>query len=496
MNLERDVLSLMTTDKGMAVVVEEQMSAEVFEVPRNEEAYAWALDYFRRDQQPPTRDAFGHEFPGIELLAPEEVGESARWLVAKLQERYTTNQIQEALLTGARLSTVNPVAGLEELHELSGHALEQVGKGNQGSTADVRWRAKADKHADDILARQEGQRIADAKANGHRKIKLTKASDTQPQPVEWVWTSRPSDYAENLPPGVPDRAGRRIPVGELTIAAGREATGKSTFSAWLAARISTGALPGLWYGIPRRVLWVSREESWERVTVPRLMAHAADLSMVSRVEVEVSGVEYEYQLSLPADLTAFESAIVSHEVALVVFDPLLSVISGKLDSHNEAKMREALEPLSKVAQRTDSVMLGIGHFNKSESVDLAKLLTGSGAFKNVARAMFGFVTDTSAEDDVQRGVFTQAKNSLGRNDLSVRYHIETGDDAPSRLRDRDPDRGVSVRARRREPAQGRGRARRGACQGAACRPGKGGRPQDGIAVLSAPVHPAAPRRPR
>ncbi|MFZ1410595.1 MAG: AAA family ATPase, partial [Micropruina sp.] len=211
----------------------------------------------------------------------------------------------------------------------------------------------------------------------------------------------------------------RLPAGSLVMAAGREGTGKSSFGIWLAAQITRGLLRGSYFGTPWRCLYVATEDSWEYTLVPRLMAAGADLRLVGRFDV-VSDTDEELTLSLPHDNVLLEAEIVRHAVALVVVDPLMSAITETIDTHRERDVRLALDPLAKLADRTGSIVLGIAHFNKSGSTDAAALITGSGAFKNVPRAILGFARDTSA--DVR--VMTQVKNSLGRDDLpSLTYAI-------------------------------------------------------------------------
>ena len=81
-----------------------------------------------------------------------------------------------------------------------------------------------------------------------RRARVTWACDIRIRPVVWAWT---------------DNDEGRIPAGSLSIAAGREGTGKSSFGTWLAARITRGTLPGNLYGTLRRVLYVAVEDSWE-----------------------------------------------------------------------------------------------------------------------------------------------------------------------------------------------------------------------------------------
>ncbi len=239
-----------------------------------------------------------------------------------------------------------------------------------------------------------------------RSLRLTRASDIEPEPVVWAWL---------------DEGEGRIPAGALSVAAGREGTGKSSFGMWMAAQITRGLLPGNFYGRPRAVFYVAVEDSWKQTIVPRLIGAGADLDLVYRVEA----VEAEYgetTLSLPQDNSLMEKAIAEHDVALVVLDPLMSCIGKGIDTHRERDVRTALDPLASMADRTGAVLLGIAHFGKGAGTDPSALITGSGAFKNVPRAVFGFARD----DDNDCRVMSQSKNSLGRSDLpSLSYNIET-----------------------------------------------------------------------
>ncbi|MET9264122.1 AAA family ATPase [Amycolatopsis sp. NPDC004079] len=240
-----------------------------------------------------------------------------------------------------------------------------------------------------------------------RRARITWASEIEPVPVVWAWEL--------------DGFGR-VPAGSLSIAAGREGTGKSSFGLWVAAKITHGELPGSYHGHSRTVLYVAVEDSWKHAIVPRLIAVGADLAKVARFDV-VTGLDTEATLSLPVDNDILEQTIVSHDVALVVIDPLMSVIAERIDTHREREVRRALDPLAQLADRTGAVILGIAHFGKGRIGDAASLITGSGAFKNVPRSIFGFARDEAAVPGVR--VMTQVKNSLGRDDLpSLSYGIE------------------------------------------------------------------------
>ncbi|CED92177.1 MULTISPECIES: AAA family ATPase [Actinomyces] len=243
--------------------------------------------------------------------------------------------------------------------------------------------------------------------DGARQLRVTWVDTITPRAVRWAW-----EYEGD----------GRIPVGSLSLAAGREGTGKSSFGIWLAAQITRGTLPGAYRGQARRVLYVAVEDSWEYTLVPRLMAAGADLSKVGRVQVQEAFGE-EVTMSLPRDNTALEEAIAANDVALVVVDPLMSLLGDGLSASRSREVRRMLDPLVRIADRTGSVVLGIAHHNKGAHTDPIMAVSESKAFTDVPRSVFAFARD----DGNDCRVVSQTKNSLGRDAASLpslQYTIE------------------------------------------------------------------------
>ena len=147
--------------------------------------------------------------------------------------------------------------------------------------------------------------------------------------------------------------------------------------------------------------------------MPRLLAAGADLAKVYRADV-VDADGFDVPLSLPKDTAALLQSIRDVEAAVVVFDPLLSRLDHRLDSHKDADVRRALEPLAAMADSGAVSVWGLIHVNKSTSSDALTLLMGSRAFAAVARAVL-FVA-VNPDDENQR-LLSQVKNNLGRLDL-------------------------------------------------------------------------------
>lgn len=230
---------------------------------------------------------------------------------------------------------------------------------------------------------------------GTRRLVLVAADSIKPRPVFWLWDGR-------------------LALGTLGLLAGREGLGKSTLGYWTAARVTRGELEGTYRGVPKSVLVCATEDSWEHTIVPRLIAAGADLARVFRVEV-LNALDIHVGLSLPRDLIALERAAGETDAALLLLDPLMSRL-GDLDTHRDAEVRQALEPLVAIADRTGMAVLGVIHHNKSGSTDPLQLVMGSKAFTAVARSVHTVVPDPDDESDTRR-LFGTPKNNLGRTDL-------------------------------------------------------------------------------
>lgn len=249
-----------------------------------------------------------------------------------------------------------------------------------------------------------------------RRIRLTPASAVKVRPVRWLW--------DTTPEGASPTSHGRIAMGSLTIAAGTPGLGKSQFAAWMAARITRGELPGELYGKPRAVIYAATEDSWEYTIAPRLRAAGADLERVFCVEVQDDGEQYA-RLTLPVDTAALGQVAEEYGVALLIADPLLSLIDKGINDYRAAEVRHALEPLVKAAEQHGFTVLGLAHFTKSGGADPLARLAGSGAFGQVIRSMIAFARQDGAEGEEPQFVMSLEKNNLGRNDLpSHAYTIE------------------------------------------------------------------------
>lgn len=230
-----------------------------------------------------------------------------------------------------------------------------------------------------------------------RKVLLRPLSGVTPKPVRWLWD-------------------RRVPLGELTIIGGREGLGKSTVLAWVAAQVTRGTLPGS-LDSPRPVLWVTSEDSLEYVLVPRLLAAGADMGLIMAVTVERSPGNEENPL-FPLDEVDLGAKALEVGAALLIVDPLVSSLASDVDTHRDHSLRQALDPLRKMAEGSGMSVIGALHENKTKNAsDYGDKLLGARTFSAVARSVLGVVVDKDDPEGRRRYLGVSKSNLTNRLDV-------------------------------------------------------------------------------
>jgi putative DNA primase/helicase len=127
--------------------------------------------------------------------------------------------------------------------------------------------------------------------------------------------------------------------------------------------------------------------------------------------------------NLQADLALLERKIAEiGDVVLVIIDPISSYM-GKADSHKNAEVRGALEPLNEMAERLKVAILSITHFSKTGAGNNSKALhrfIGSIAFVGAPRAAFAVIEDA---DNEGRILLLHAKNNMAPKPQGLAYRL-------------------------------------------------------------------------
>lgn len=240
----------------------------------------------------------------------------------------------------------------------------------------------------------------------------------------------------------------RMPLGAVTLLAGRQGLGKSTLLADITARLTRGTLTGDLHGQPTAVLIASYEDTYESTTVPRLLAAGADLDLAVGLDLLEDG--RPDLLSLPGDLDLIAGTARQYKAGALLIDPLMAGLSGGVDSHRDQDVRRALAPLGQLAADAELAILAVLHLRKGAASDALDRISGSVAFTAAARSVLAFGRGNEEEGCPSR-VLAHAKSNLGPLAPSLAYQVE-----PKTVRHGDLDISTSRLISKGECAVGAG----------------------------------------
>jgi putative DNA primase/helicase len=234
-----------------------------------------------------------------------------------------------------------------------------------------------------------------------QKLNLISAADITPRQVEWLWKDWLAD-------------------GKLHLLAGPPGVGKTNIAMSIAAILSIG---GVWpcgnlVRETKTVIW-SGEDSPDDTLVPRLIALGAKMENILFVS-EVQNRSSIRTFDPANDLELLSQAI--HDfgnVGLLILDPIASCVNG--DSHKNAEVRRALQPLVNLGMKTKCGILGLTHLNKSAGKDPLEKVIGSIAFAALARIVL-FATKIEGNHPSQR-VLTRIKSNIGVDESGFYYEL-------------------------------------------------------------------------
>ncbi len=153
-----------------------------------------------------------------------------------------------------------------------------------------------------------------------QQIGLIRATDIQSDVPVWAWKYRGSGCIQR---------------GSLALFGGRPGTGKSTAARWFAARYSRGEMDGCWWNNPGHVAYIApSEESLKYTIKPGLYAAGADMTRIHFPRVTLD--DKEVRLSSLYDENKLTEVLLGTRITVVIVDPVMSTISGKVGGQTSA----------------------------------------------------------------------------------------------------------------------------------------------------------------
>jgi hypothetical protein len=235
-------------------------------------------------------------------------------------------------------------------------------------------------------------------------------SSVQAVEVAWLW---------------PDR----IPLGRITVLAGRPGCGKSIVSLDLAARVTRGLKWPDGTPCPQgSVLLLAAEDDLADTVRPRLDAAGADVGRVDALPGiltrDKDGRVSTSSITL-ADLDVIDAALEKlPDCRLVIVDPIGSYLGGRTDAHRDNEVRAVLSPLAELAARRAVAVVAVCHTRKGGAATHADdAVLGSVGFVGLARAVLHVVTDPD-DSTKRRKLLLPGKNNLAPPVAGFAFHVE------------------------------------------------------------------------
>lgn len=261
-----------------------------------------------------------------------------------------------------------------------------------------------------VLRLQWGLAGQKAHPKGQASVLATRRlSDIVSKPVSWLW------------PG-------RIARGKVSIIAGNPGGGKSQITVGIAAIVTSG---GLWPVDLQKceigsVVFLNAEDDPADTLRPRLEAAGANLDLIHIVDGvaghSANGNSAHRAFTLEEDLQRLDGTLSElGNVAAVIIDPITAYL-GKVDSHKNADVRALLAPLSDLAAKHNTAIIGVSHLTKACGSPVLMRVSGSLAFVAAARAAFLVTADPQ---DRSRRLFLPMKNNIGPDHEGLAFRIES-----------------------------------------------------------------------
>ncbi len=227
-------------------------------------------------------------------------------------------------------------------------------------------------------------------------------SNVVAEKIEWLWKGR-------------------VPKGKLTLVDGDPAKGKSALTIYVAACVTVGrAFPD---GAPCEaggVALLNAEDGLADTILPRFQAAGGDPSKVVSLATVADEDGHERLLSIPEDIPIIERGIKRVDAELVVIDPFMAFLSGKLNAHKDQDVRRALAPLAAMADKTGAAVLVVRHLNQATGQN--PLYRGGGSIGIIGQARSALVVAEDPGDD-RRRVLASLKNNLSEPAPSLVFTV-------------------------------------------------------------------------
>jgi putative DNA primase/helicase len=234
---------------------------------------------------------------------------------------------------------------------------------------------------------------------------LITLEDVEMEPVNWVWDGW-------------------LARGKIHLIAGVPEAGKTTSALSLAAILSSGQRwpDGTRAKFGNILIWTGEDDPAQTIK-PRLIQMGANIKKIWIVKGarDENGKLRPFNPATDLPELAVAAKQIPGGIDMLLIDPIVSVVGGKVDNGNNAGHREKLQPLVDFGEEMKCAIVGITHFTKGTiGKDPVDRVTGSLAFGAVARVIMAATKNKCGEPE---RMFIMAKNNLAPSAGGFGYFI-------------------------------------------------------------------------
>ena len=384
-DIKRQFVAMLLFDEESWPAAGSMVKPEYFENPVLADSVKLILKFHERYQRRPTEDEFLQEI--TTFLENSKV--------PKPPEVYM-EQVEDILLKGCTSDFAyvrDQVAKFARYQATKAAILKSIGL------------LQKDQDYDAIKAEMDSAVSVGTSAGDLDVVDL---ANVERKEIEWLWH-------------------QKIPRAKLSLIVGDPGTGKSWFTMFLAACVTTGApLPHSAHRTEQgRVVILSAEDDVEDTIVPRLEDCGGDKAFAH----VILGTKKGRMFNLAQDLDRLRAYLQAKGgVRLIIIDPISAYIGtgGKVDSHKDTDVRGILSPVVKLAKDFDVTIIGIMHLNKSQDLGAVYRVSGSMAFVAQARAVWLMTQEDREGEDRTLRYFSAVKTNLSSVQEGLVWRVQNG----------------------------------------------------------------------
>lgn len=239
------------------------------------------------------------------------------------------------------------------------------------------------------------------------EILMIAASDVVLEPIHWIWDGW-------------------LAKKKLHVLAGAPNCGKTTLALSMAAVLSKGGVwpDGTTAEVGKIVMW-SGEDGIADTLAPRLnVMHGNGDNVFFIKGAKIEGDPKPRQFDPALDMDGLKNSLQAiGNVALLIIDPVVSVIAG--DGHRNNEVRRGLQPLVDLADSVGCAVLGITHFSKgTKGGDVLERLNGSLAFGALSRIVMAAAKREEPDESQMSHLFVRVKSNIGPSVGGFQYGLQ------------------------------------------------------------------------